>query len=94
MAGGASGYLLKSSAASELIQAVDIALKSGLYVTPQIARRMQQPIVAGSQQKTLTPRQREVVQRTPNREDLSNSCKKIKKENEKVEILERVIDAN
>jgi|ERR1700761_4424756 DNA-binding NarL/FixJ family response regulator len=62
MAGGASGYLLKSSAASELIQAVDIALKSGLYVTPQIARRMQQPIVAGSQQKTLTPRQREVVQ--------------------------------
>ena len=33
---GASGYLLKTSAASELLSAINEALKGGSYVTPQI----------------------------------------------------------
>src|SRR6201997_5266389 len=66
MRGGASGYLLKSSAASELIRAVQMALKSKSYVTPQIARGMQAAFIKNPHPrmsaKTLTPRQREVVQ--------------------------------
>src|SRR5262249_23229949 len=33
---GASGYLLKSSAATELIRAIQLAIKGKSYVTPQI----------------------------------------------------------
>ncbi len=66
MRGGASGYLLKSSAPSELTHAVQMALKSNSYVTPQIARGMQPALVKNPQPsvptKILTPRQREVVQ--------------------------------
>lgn len=63
---GASGYLLKSSAAEELLRAIQMALKSKRYVTPLIAQGMQNsfvenPSVTG-QGKELTPRQREVVQ--------------------------------
>jgi DNA-binding NarL/FixJ family response regulator len=66
MRSGACGYLLKTSAADELIRAIQLALKGKSYVTPQIARGMQRsfiknPSVKG-QAKTLTPRQREVVQ--------------------------------
>jgi DNA-binding NarL/FixJ family response regulator len=63
---GASGYLLKSSAASELIHAIQMALKAKSYVTPQIARGMQKAFINSPRPrvraKTLTPRQREVVQ--------------------------------
>jgi DNA-binding NarL/FixJ family response regulator len=66
MRSGASAYLLKSSAASELIQAIRSALKGKSYVTPKIARGMQKVFIRNPQrkgrQKTLTPRQREVVQ--------------------------------
>lgn len=63
---GASGYLLKSSAASELIRAIQMALKARPYVTPQIARGMEKAFINSpkprARAKTLTPRQREVVQ--------------------------------
>ena len=63
---GASGYLLKSSAASELTHAIQKALKGQTYVTPQIARGMQKSFIKNPQAtmhaKNLTPRQREVVQ--------------------------------
>ena len=63
---GASGYLLKSSAASELIGAIQMALKGKSYVTPQIARGMQKAFInspgAKKRAKVLSPRQREVVQ--------------------------------
>jgi DNA-binding NarL/FixJ family response regulator len=63
---GASGYLLKSSAASELFQAIQAALKAKTYVTPQIARGMREAFIrnpSGREHgKTLTARQREVVQ--------------------------------
>jgi DNA-binding NarL/FixJ family response regulator len=66
MRSGASGYLLKSSAASELISAIHISLKGKSHITPQIARGMQKSFIKNPQPKerakALTPRQREVVQ--------------------------------
>lgn len=63
---GASAYLLKTSAASELPKAIREALKGRLYVTPAIARAMedsfiQNPVVKHVS-KELTLRQREVLQ--------------------------------
>jgi DNA-binding NarL/FixJ family response regulator len=66
MRGGASGYLLKKSAASELFLAIQTAVKGGTYVTPQIARGMREAFIRDPQGKIrgkeLTPRQREVIQ--------------------------------
>ena len=63
---GAAGYLLKSSAASELIQAIQMALRGKSYVTPQISRGMEKAFIKNprpkNRAKMLTPRQREVVQ--------------------------------
>jgi DNA-binding NarL/FixJ family response regulator len=63
---GASGYLLKTSALSELSKAIHEALCGRLYVTPLIAQGMEQ---ASRLQPAddrgipqLTPRQREVLQ--------------------------------
>jgi DNA-binding NarL/FixJ family response regulator len=41
MRSGASAYLLKRSAAAELIHAIHLSLKGKSYVTPQIARGME-----------------------------------------------------
>lgn len=65
---GASGYLLKQSAASELPQAIDTVLKGQTYLTPTITRPVLESMV--NQKSTdlkkslmqLTPRQREVLQ--------------------------------
>lgn len=66
MTAGASGYLLKKSAGSELLQAIRAALKGRTYITPQIARGMQESFIhdprGRKHPKSLTPRQREVVQ--------------------------------
>ena len=66
MKSGASAYVLKKSAASELLQAIQAALRGKSYVTPQIARGMQESFIRNPQgrshSKSLTPRQREVVQ--------------------------------
>jgi DNA-binding NarL/FixJ family response regulator len=63
---GASGYLLKTSATSELFHAIQAALKGNSYVTPQIARGMQEAFIwdprGRNSDKELTPRQREVIQ--------------------------------
>jgi DNA-binding NarL/FixJ family response regulator len=63
---GASGYLLKNSAASELFHAIQAALRAKTYVTPQIARGMREAFIRNPERKphgkTLTSRQREVVQ--------------------------------
>src|SRR5256886_8279517 len=48
---GASGYLLKSSAASELMQAIQLALKGKSYVTPQIARGLHKSFIKGPRPK-------------------------------------------
>jgi len=66
MRSGASGYLLKRSAAAELIHAIQLSLKGKTYVTPQIARGMEKAFINNpnpkDRAKALTPRQREVVQ--------------------------------
>jgi len=66
MRSGASAYLLKSSAASELFRAIQDVLKGKTYVTPKIARGMEQAFIryprGRRHQKSLTARQREVIQ--------------------------------
>src|SRR5882672_10679443 len=66
MRAGAAGYLLKKSAASELFHAIQAAFRGKFYVTPQIARGMQEAFVRNPEAKrrraTVTPRQREVLQ--------------------------------
>ncbi len=64
---GAAGYVLKHSAASELVTAIQEALKGGTYITPQIARDLvdsyRRGLPAGADAlDELTPRQREVLQ--------------------------------
>jgi DNA-binding NarL/FixJ family response regulator len=63
---GASGYLLKRSAASELITAIREVLAGGTYISP-ILGKDRQDLMAASQREgvfsdRLTPRQREVLQ--------------------------------
>jgi len=66
MRSGASAYLLKSSAGSELIRAIQMSFKQKFYITPRIAGRMQKAFTSNprpkARAKALTPRQREVVQ--------------------------------
>ena len=66
MRSGASAYLLKRSAAAELIHAIHLSLKGKPYITPQIARGMEKAFINNpnpkGRAKALTPRQREVVQ--------------------------------
>jgi DNA-binding NarL/FixJ family response regulator len=64
---GASGFVLKQSAASELVTAIQEALKGGTYITPQIAADLvdsfRRGLHAGAEAPgELTPRQREVLQ--------------------------------
>ncbi len=64
---GASGYVLKHSAPSELVQAIREALHGRVYVTPMIAKEVLQTFMDGSLgirrgYRELTPRQREVLQ--------------------------------
>jgi DNA-binding NarL/FixJ family response regulator len=64
--GGASGYLLKTSAASELIQAIREVLRGGSYVTPLMTKDMVGSSVQNFKHRTppreLTLRQKEVLQ--------------------------------
>ncbi len=63
---GASGYLLKHSAASELFHAIQEVSKGRAYVTPLVAKEMMNTFINGSQRRkhshNLTSRQREVLQ--------------------------------
>ena len=61
----ASGYLLKKSAAGELVQAVRDVLKGKSFVTAYVAQRLLEDFVRDPRTdrvKHLTPRQREVLQ--------------------------------
>jgi DNA-binding NarL/FixJ family response regulator len=62
---GASGYVLKHSASTELLMAIRAALSGGTYVTSEIAesvRRLAESRTASMDAPSLTPRQREVLQ--------------------------------
>src|SRR5207244_4198207 len=63
---GASGFLLKNSAACELLQAIQEVMQGRSYVTPQATRGLvgtflDQPDT-GKRPRELSPRQREVLQ--------------------------------
>lgn len=59
----ASGYLLKKSAGSELVKAIDTVLHQGKYVTPRIAKLLQDDAARNpSDRQQLTKRQIEVIQ--------------------------------
>ncbi len=65
---GASGYLLKQSAASELPEAIKAVLKGQTYLTPLITKPVLDSVLPSGQPELkeslimLTPRQREVLQ--------------------------------
>jgi DNA-binding NarL/FixJ family response regulator len=63
---GASAYLLKRSAASELLTAIQQVMQHRSYVTPLVTQGMVGSLMHNSQEgkdrHELTPRQREVVQ--------------------------------
>jgi DNA-binding NarL/FixJ family response regulator len=64
---GASAFLLKRSAASELVLAIQAVLKDQFYVTPVIAKDVLLPLLdevkwSSDKKHLLTPRQREVLQ--------------------------------
>jgi DNA-binding NarL/FixJ family response regulator len=64
---GASGYLLKRSAGSELLQAIQSVMDGQCYVTPLVAKGLVQSVITGGRpavqkEKSLTSRQREVLQ--------------------------------
>lgn len=64
---GASGYLLKRSAASELSQAIRAVLNGQQYLSPLVTKDVLNPLLEPSQDVplrlgTLTARQREVLQ--------------------------------
>jgi DNA-binding NarL/FixJ family response regulator len=62
---GAAGFLLKTSAGTELISALREVLRGNIYVTPRIAKGMQEQWAQNPNteyKKKLTPRQREVLQ--------------------------------
>ncbi len=63
---GASGYLLKSSAASELFQAIQEVCLGRSYVTPLMTQGMVESFIrdpeGSAPSRDLTPREREVLQ--------------------------------
>jgi DNA-binding NarL/FixJ family response regulator len=64
---GASGYLLKRSAGSELVQAIEAVMKGDYYVTSLIAKDLVHSALDGTHQpiiqtNRLTARQREILQ--------------------------------
>ena len=64
---GASGYLLKRSAATELVEAIHTVIQGRVYLTPLVFQDGQIPLEYESRNqvpllKRLTPRQKEVLQ--------------------------------
>ena len=63
---GGSAYLLKSSAATELLKSLHEVLRGGTYVTPRIKKGMEESFIRSARpkeaEKKLTPRQVEVLQ--------------------------------
>lgn len=60
----ASGYLLKKSAASELVKAIREALHGRTYVTPMTEHQLEEAFIRNPEfdhTRSLTPRQREVL---------------------------------
>jgi len=61
LSAGASGYVLKQSAAEELSRAIREVLRNKTYITPRLGR-VQEALCNGVKPGILTPREREVLQ--------------------------------
>jgi len=61
---GVSGYLLKSKAASDLVQAIKEVSQGALYLSPGLSRDAVRSLLENKEVKTdlLSPREREVLQ--------------------------------
>ena len=59
---GAKGYLLKSSAASELLQAIKAVAAGSTFITPLVTERMIGSLIQGNKRDKLTVRQHEILQ--------------------------------
>jgi DNA-binding NarL/FixJ family response regulator len=62
MSTGAVGYLLKTSAAEELLPAIRTILEGQVYITPALGPSLVDNVMTSTQRPGLTPRQREVLQ--------------------------------
>jgi DNA-binding NarL/FixJ family response regulator len=62
---GAVGYVLKTQAAADIVQAIHVALQGAFYLCPQVATAVVQAYLKGSTlpPDPLTSREREIVQR-------------------------------
>jgi DNA-binding NarL/FixJ family response regulator len=60
---GASGFILKDAAGTELVAAIRAALQGKIYLTPELAQDVLATLAepGASRKQKLTPRQREVV---------------------------------
>jgi DNA-binding NarL/FixJ family response regulator len=64
---GASGYVLKRAAATELLTAIREVLRGNKYVSPSVTRSTLDSLISsshagGTPEQRLTPRQREILQ--------------------------------
>jgi DNA-binding NarL/FixJ family response regulator len=66
LSAGVAGYLIKSSAAAELFNALRLIRAGGRYITPAVAERLEEMAAMGrksrSSHRELTQRQRQVLQ--------------------------------
>jgi DNA-binding NarL/FixJ family response regulator len=62
MSTGALGYILKTSAAEELLPAIQSVLHGHVYLTPELAPAAASAVPASHSASRLTERQREVLQ--------------------------------
>ena len=62
LSAGASGYVIKQSAAEELTRAIKDVLKNRTYVTPRVGRDQQGASRQAAKPGMLTSREREVLQ--------------------------------
>jgi DNA-binding NarL/FixJ family response regulator len=58
---GASGFVVKHAAVTELIAAIHIVLRGETYLTPHLASDVLTTLADGGRSGVLTPRQRDVV---------------------------------
>ena len=97
---GASGYLLKDSAESELELALSAAVRGETYLSPRVSKRLVDAYLRGAAQDTsplslLSPRQREILERVAHGRstkeiayDLGISVKTV--ETHRAQIMERL----
>lgn len=58
---GASGYVVKHSAAKELVDAIDVALDGDTYINPKLGARLAAEPVGQGPPDDLTPRETEIL---------------------------------